>query len=904
TVPVKKEDKKKIVTAKSITSKKEALSKKVKTSAASVPTNLKSASPLRQSLPIVGIGSSAGGLEAAEAFFSAMPSETGCAFVLVPHLAPTHVSIMPELIQKQTTMKVVQITDGISVQPDSVYVVPPNRDLSILNGTLQLMEPDHPRGAHLPIDRFFTSLALDQGTNAVCIILSGTGRDGTLGAKAIKAESGMVMVQDETSAKYDGMPRSAIATGIADYVLPPSEMPRQLLKFLRHAVRSSTPMIINDEDNMPNHLQQICIILRSRTGHDFSLYKKNTLLRRIERRMHVHQIDKVNEYVLFLQKSEVETDTLFKELLIGVTSFFRDTSAFEALGEKFLPDLLKDKPNNYVMRVWVAGCSSGEEAYSLAILLQEVLERLNRRINIQIFGTDIDAEAVSSARAGIFPASIAADVGETRLQRWFIKEDAHYRIKKSIREMLVFAEQSIIKDPPFTKLDLLSCRNMLIYFGPELQKRLMPIFQYCLKPAGILFLGSSESIGQSHDFFTVLDKKWKLYSRRPVSFVARRVLEMPPMPLTKPRPHLQQPDAVRKAEEMSAFQLVETILKQVKAPPCVIIDEACDIIYLHGHIGRYLEPASGKVSINILDMSRPGLKPGLASAIRESAANMQECVRKDIAIEHDIGLINLDLTVKPILEHSALHGLTMVIFNEVDSNAATKKRNRKAPKPQAKNSAVEMIEQELRYTRENLQTTIEELETSNEELKSTNEELQSTNEELQSTNEELETSKEELQSLNEEATTVNAELQSHIDELSKANDDMKNLLDRTQLATIFLDLDLCVRRFTPKAVEIIPLTSIDYGRPIKHFATALIDTDLAADASSILQDLGMKEQEVRSENGDCFRMRTRPYRTMNNVIDGVVITFENITELKNTQEALNKVNAKLEKRNKSLNATK
>lgn len=896
-MPVKKEDKNKIVTAKPITSKKKALSKKVKTSAASVPTNLESASPLRQSLPIVGIGSSAGGLEAVEAFFSAMPSETGCAFVLVPHLAPTHVSIMPELIQKQTTMKVVQITDGISVQPDSVYVVPPNRDLSILNGTLQLMELNHPRGAHLPIDKFFTSLALDQGTNAVCIILSGTGRDGTLGAKAIKAESGMVMVQDETSAKYDGMPRSAIATGIADYVLPPSEMPRQLLKFLRHAVRSSTPMIIKDEDNMPNHLQQICIILRSRTGHDFSLYKKNTLLRRIERRMHVHQIDRVNEYVLFLQKSEVETDTLFKELLIGVTSFFRDTSAFEALGEKFLPDLLKDKPNDYVMRVWVAGCSSGEEAYSLAILLQEVLERLNRRINIQIFGTDIDAEAVSSARAGIFPASIAADVGETRLQRWFIKEDAHYRIKKSIREMVVFAEQSIIKDPPFTKLDLLSCRNMLIYFGPELQKRLMPIFQYCLKPAGILFLGSSESIGHSHDFFTVLDKKWKLYSRRPVSFVARRVLKMPPMPLTKSRPHLQQPDAVRKAEEMSAFQLVETILKQVKAPPCVIIDEACDIIYLHGHIGRYLEPASGKVSINILDMARPGLKPGLASAIRESAANMQECVRNDIAIEHDVGLISLDLTVKPILEHSALHGLTMVIFNEVDSNAATKKRNRKAPKPQTKNSAVEMIEQELRYTRENLQTTIEELETTNEELKSTNEELQSTNEEL-------ETSKEELQSLNEEATTVNAELQCHIDELSKANDDMKNLLDSTQIATIFLDLDLCVRRFTPKAVEIIPLTSIDYGRPIKHFATALIDTDLAADASSILQDLGMKEQEVRSENGDCFRMRTRPYRTMNNVIDGVVITFENITELKNTQEALNKVNAKLEKRNKSLNATK
>jgi two-component system CheB/CheR fusion protein len=853
-------------------------------------------SPLRTTLAIVGIGASAGGLEAFEAFFSAMPADSGIAFILVSHLDPTHISILPELIQKHTKMPVLQIRDGMQMEPNTVYVVPPNQNLSILKGTLQLLELTRTRGVNLPIDVFLRALALDQGSNAVAIILSGTGSDGTLGVKAIKAEAGMVMVQDEESAKYDGMPRSAIATGVADYILPPSEMPRKLIKYLRHSVNETAAAVLEDDGKMSDALQKICILLRARTGHDFLLYKKNTILRRIERRMHVHQIDTIMGYVTYLQKSEVELDVLFKELLIGVTNFFRDANAFEALREKFLPQLLGDKPDGYTLRVWVAGCSSGEEAYSIAILLQEVMEDLGRRINVQIFGTDIDEDSVNAARAGIFPASIAGDVSDVRLQRWFSKEENQYRIRKSIREMVVFAVQSIIKDPPFTKLDLICCRNLFIYLGPELQKRVIFTFHYSLKPEGILFLGSSEAIGQADDLFTVLDKKWKIYRRRPGLFANGRALELAPAPALKESVMQDQPESIRKAEELSAFQLIETILKEVGAPPCVIINEANDIIYLHGRTGRYLEPVVGKISVNILEMARPGLKIELATAIRGAATHNHEYVRKGVAVEHDTGHVSVDLTVKPVTGHSALHGLMMVVFKEVPLPEKVKSTVKHGEKKRSGNKDAKALEEELLHTRENLQTTIEELETSNEELKSANEELQSTNEELQSTNEELETSKEELQSLNEGAATVNAELQSRIGELSTTNDDMKNLLDSTQIATIFLDLDLCVRRFTPKAVEFIPLTFNDFGRPIKHFATDLIDTDLAEDANEILQNLGMKEKEVLSKGGAHYRMRIRPYRTVNNVIDGVVITFVDITALKETQAKLNALNVELDKR--------
>ncbi|MFT5693781.1 MAG: two-component system CheB/CheR fusion protein [Oceanicoccus sp.] len=832
----------------------------------------------RGGFPIVSLGASAGGLEAFEVFFKAMSPDSGIAFVLIAHLDPTHVSLLPELMQKRSKMKVQQIEDNMRVEPNNVYVIPPNKNLEIINGHLQLMNLPKPRGANLPIDTFFRSLAKDQGTNAVCIILSGTGTDGTLGLKAIKGEVGMVMVQDEASAKYDGMPRSAIATGLADYILDPGKMPEQLIRYTRHARSNITVDEKFREDKAPGDLQKIFVLLRNQTGHDFSLYKRNTIYRRIERRMNVHQIDGLDEYVRYLEDSDREVNILFKELLIGVTNFFRDPAAFEFLKESVIPDLLRQKPNDYTFRIWVTGCSSGEEAYSLAIIMQECMSVMKRRVNVQIFGTDIDQDAINLARAGIYPTSIEADVSEKRLKLFFSREpDGQYRINRTIREMLVFAPQDVIKDPPFTKLDILSCRNLLIYLGSELQKKLLPLFHYSLKPEGVLFLGSSETIGQHTDLFTVAEKKCKVFRRSAHRDGSRPVLDFPSALSTVDSTEVAMSSSVRKAEEISALQLVQTILQQSNTPPCAIIDDAGDIVYIHGRIGEFLEPSEGKISINIVEMARPGIRAGLASAIRKVAISKQEVILRDLQVEEKKDMITIDISVKPILQQFVSRGLMMVIFEEKASlvpKPGDHRRSRIKP-VQFKTNAE--LEQELLYTRENLQTTIEELETSNEELKSTNEELQSTNEELQSTNEEMETSKEELQSLNEESITVNTELQSRIDELSNANDDMKNLLDSTEIATIFLDIDLCIRRFTPKATQIIPLAVADSGRPIKHFATSLIDVDISEYGSHVLEDLVVREVEVASQDGLIYVMKVRPYRTIGNTIDGVVITFENVT---------------------------
>jgi two-component system, chemotaxis family, CheB/CheR fusion protein len=825
--------------------------------------------------PIVGMGASAGGLEAFESFFKAMPGDSGMAFVLISHLDPTHISILPELIQKKTPMKVHLITDGLKIQPNMIYVIPPNKDMAILNGVLHLMDLPHPRGFNLPIDSFFKSLAQDQGSDAVGIILSGTGSDGSLGLRQIKGELGMVMVQDEESAKYTGMPRSAIATGLVDYVLPADKMPEALVKYTRHAFVKPRDKIIKDEQQIQNALHKIYILLRTHTSHDFSLYKKNTIMRRVERRMHLHQIDNIQDYQTYLTKSEREIHVLFKDLLIGVTSFFRDPEAFAVLKEKYLPGLLADKPEGARVRIWVAGCSTGEEAYSMAILLQECMENMNRHFRVQIFATDIDPDAINTARSGFYPLSISADIDPVRLRRFFTKEENHYKVKKPIREMLVFALQDLIKDPPFTKLDIITCRNLLIYLEPELQKKLFPLFHYSLMPDGLLFIGSSESLGQETTLFKIYDRKWKFFKRQPGLSNDNTILNLPVPASFEAPPAIKTPEAVTSAEDINSFKLVETILQESDTPPCVIIDEKLNIVYIHGRTGKYLEPASGRACFNILDMARPKLKNVLGSAIRKAAGMKQEVVRKGVDIEDNDGSITIDLTVKPVLAYGALRGMLMVVFNDL-------KKTKPRPKPRApqKNDTISRLEQELQYTRENLQTTIEELETANEELQSTNEELQSTNEELQSTNEEMETSKEELQSLNEESATVNAELQSRLDELSDANDDMKNLLNSTQIGTIFLDMDMNIRRFTDRVIGLIPLNMSDIGRPVSHFATQLKEFQIVDHALQVLKDLITQEFEVESLDNKFFRTRIMPYRTMQNVIDGVVVTFEDITEFK------------------------
>lgn len=843
--------------------------------------------------PIVGIGASAGGLEAFEAFFRAMPHDSGMAFVLVAHLDPSHTSLLPELLQKHTEMTVAQVRDGVEVEPNHVYIIPPNKDLNLFNGSLQLMDLLGPRGTSLPIDSFFRSLAQDQGSNAVCIILSGTGSDGTIGLKAIKGELGMVMVQSVASAQYDGMPRSAIATNLTDYVLAPKEMPQALIGYIQRVRKMPASQRGASIASITPNLQKIYAILRTRTMHDFSQYKENTIERRIERRMHVHQIEDTASYVRYLQESEREVDILFKELLIGVTHFFRDSEAFASL-KQLLLKRLEHKPNEYNFRVWVPGCSTGEEAYSLAILLQECMEQLKAYLNIQVFGTDIDEDSIDIARVGSYPASIAADVGEDRLARFFYKEGENYQINKSIRELLVFAPQNLIKDPPFTKLDLLSCRNLLIYFNADLQHKLLPIFHYSLKTDGLLFLGSSETIHQATDLFSTQVKKWKLFERKPATMGSYGTLEFPSRAIEAGEvDNRSVSPTVLRAEELSALQLVEAILRQSDTQPCAIVDSSFNILYIHGRTGRYLEPAIGRTSANILEMARPGLKKELATALRSASVHRQEVLCRDLPVADNGDHLIVSLTVRPILEQTQAHGLLMVVFAEEVSSGEKVESKPQPPAPMQGSKSEENLARELQDVREDLQTTIEELETSNEELKSTNEELQSTNEELQSTNEELETSKEELQSLNEESVTVNVELQSRVDELSQTNDDMRNLLDSTQIATLFLDTELRIRRFTAKMTEIVPLTNADVDRQIAHFASKLIEANLIEHAQTVLDSLVPVEREISSSDGAKFRMRIFPYRTVNNVIAGVVLTFVDVTELKRAEAALRESEVRL-----------
>ena len=835
---------------------------------------------------IVGIGGSAGSLEVFEQFFRNMPSDSGAAFVLISHLDPTQKGMMPELLQRYTEMKVFEASDGVKVMPNCVYVIPSNKDMAILHGTLQLLEPTATRGLRLPIDFFFKHLGQDQNNMAVGVIISGMGTDGTAGLKIIKEHLGMVMVQEPQSAKYDSMPRSAIDTGLADYVAPAEALPSKLLAFIR---QSSKPLEghIGTEEQIDSALQKIFVLLRGQTGNDFSLYKKTTTLRRIERRMNVHNIGKTEQYVRFLQDNAQEVELLFRELLIGVTNFFRDHEAFDFLKDKVVPDILRSKAKERAVRVWVPGCSTGEEAYSIAIVFSECLSKLRMKgdFKVQIFATDIDKAAIDKARQGLYPANIAADLSPERLEHFFSKEDNKYQINKDIREMVVFAPHNVTMDPPFTKLDLISCRNLLIYLTADLQKKLVALFHYSLKPNGILFLGASETIGRFVDFFSLVDTRWKIYQQRQSAQTTANVVDFAHFYRdTIPAGKVGDKES---AELASIPELANRLLLEDFTPPSVFINDQGDIVYIHGRTGKYLEPPAGKTNINIFAMAREGLRVELPGAIREAKSQNKVKTVRGIKVKTNGDYHTVDLTIRPIIQPGVKQALYMLVFNDVEvrPKEAGTIGGRSGSSSRLKEINNE-LEKELKHTKELLQTTTEEMQLSQEELKSTNEELQSTNEELQSTNEELSSSKEEMQSLNEELMTVNAELQIKIDEFARSNNDMKNLLNRTEIATIFLDNDMNIRRYTPEATEIFNLIQSDVGRSISHIVPKISYDEIVTDVQKVLDTLMYKEVQVRARDGHWYLMRIMPYRTNDNAIDGAVINFIDITTMKKLEITL------------------
>jgi len=848
------------------------------------------------SFPIVGIGASAGGLEALEQFLGQVPKESGLGFVVVQHLDPTHKGIMVELLQRGTTMPVHQITDRMTVEPNHVYVIPPNKDLSILHGVLHLLDPAAPRGLRLPIDFFFRLLAEDQHERCMGVILSGMGSDGTLGLRAIKEKAGAVFVQTPASAKFDSMPRMAIDAGLADVIASAEELPRKIIDYLKHVpLLARAKHVIADKDQ--SALEKIVILLRGQSGQDFSLYKKSTISRRVERRMGLHQIAKIGDYVRYLRENPQESDLLFKELLIGVTSFFRDPVVWQQLRDKIIPGFLATRSHGGVLRAWIAGCSTGEEAYSFAIVFKEALERIkaDKNISLQVFATDLDKDAIDKARAGIYPPNISADVSEERLREFFIKEEnGNYRVRKDIREMIIFAPQNLVMHPPFTKLDFMTCRNLLIYLDAELQKKLMPLFHYSLNPGGILLLGSAETIGTATNLFTPLEAKLRIYRRLDGSRQAN-LKEFPSAFARVPAGATSSTQSAPASPAPNLQALADQLLLQRYSPAAVLVTNEGDILYVSGKTGKYLEPAAGKANWNLFAMAREGLGNALSEAFHKAVRQKVVATLKGVKVGTNGGTQTVDITIQPIMSPEALQGMVMVVFSDIAKGPVAKASGSSGPST-IHHTRLAAMAHELRQAHEDLQASRDEMQTSQEELKSTNEELQSMNEELQSTNEELTTSKEEMQSMNEELQTVNHELQAKVDELSRTSNDMKNLLNSTDIATLFLDDSLLVRRFTTQTAQIIKLIPGDIGRPITDLFSALDYPALAEDAHQVLKKLVAVEKHIPARDGRWFTVRIMPYSTLENRIDGLVITFADITVAKNLEAALRKAQSELETR--------
>jgi two-component system CheB/CheR fusion protein len=820
---------------------------------------------------MVGMGASAGGLEAFETFFMQMPPDSGMAFVLVQHLAPDRASLLPALLARYTQMPVLQVQTATPVEPDHVYVIPPDATLTIASGMLHLVSPPvEARGHRTPIDQFFRSLAEDQGEYAVCILLSGTGTDGSLGLQAVKEYGGMALAQTPASARYDSLLRSAIATGLVDHILPVEAMPAKLIEYATHlTTRRDLGGPAGRREAAGEDLPTIYALLRRHTGHDFSQYKETTIHRRLQRRMQALQLATVPTYIERLRHDPHELEFLFKDLLIGVTHFFRDPEAFASLARTVIPQLFADKGANDRVRVCVCGCASGEEAYSLAILLREHMDTLDVVPHVQVFATDIDAQALATARSGCYPEGIAAHVTLERLERFFIKQDHTYQVHKELREMCLFATHSLIKDPPFSRLDLLVCRNVLIYLGAELQQKLMGLFHYALRPGGYLFLGPAEHIAGQHDLFRTLDQPHRIFQK--IGRVPHALVEFPFIAVHRPSQHGEAAAPPHTAAARPLGPRLERTILEHYAPAGVICTAQGEAVYFCGRTGQYLEPPAGTPTGNLVSMARAGLRLPLRTALYQAVATHQRVVQEQVQVQINGDVQTLTLVVEPLPALDDTVPLYIVLFQDVGPAEHPVPDAAPPAPPGPADAHLRALEHELQATKERLATTVEELVT-------TNEELSSANEEFQSTNEELETSREELQSLNEELETVNTELRRKVDELDGVNSDLRNLLDSTQIATIFLDTALRITGFTPAISTVMPLRPSDLGRPLADLAQRFVDTDLVGEARDVLRTLGWREQSLRTTDGAAqYLMRLGPYRTVANVIAGVVLTFVDVT---------------------------
>jgi two-component system, chemotaxis family, CheB/CheR fusion protein len=865
----------------------------VKSVAQVTPTlGVASAEGAEQSRPpiaVVGIGASAGGIEAFTTLLAALPADTGLAFVFIQHLAPTRTSMLAEILSRATFMPVTEVRDEPLILANHVYVVPPGQLMIVSGGALHLAEAQGMQ--HRGVDRFFTSLSEDQGHRAIGVVLSGTATDGTLGLEAIKAAGGITFAQDG-SAQHDGMPRSAVSSGCVDFVLPPEQIASEIIALSAHLGGPSYNVPGMDPEG--NEFEQVLSILREESGIDFSQYKSNTLHRRIRRRMALRRVLTLPEYASYLTANAKEIEALYQDILIGVTSFFRDPEAFEALKHKVFPSLFAGRSRHDPLRVWVLGCATGEEAYSLAIALKEYANSTNSAAPLIVYATDLNTVAVEKSRAGFYPPTIATDVSRERLRRFFVEADGGYRIAKAIRDICIFARHNVLTDPPFSRMDLISCRNVLIYMEPVLQKKLMPLLHYALKPNGCLFLGPSESLGALRDVFEVEESRHKVF-RKKISHARTNPIIPPLVPTLRPEQKTVErwvesrtdarPDAQRDAERVLVTRYV---------PPAILVNHEMDILQFRGETGHVLAPAPGKATLNVLKMAREGLLIPLRAALQDAIQSNHVARREEVQVKSNGGHVDITLTVIPV-HTSHAQNCWWVVF-EPSAGVASEARPRRSA-PSSKGKAADPVEirareeqiarltQELTATREYLQSVIEQQEAVNEELQSANEEVQSANEELQSINEELETSKEEIQSSNEELTTVNEELQNRNEELNRANNDLNNLFGSVHMAMVMVWRDLRIRRFTPLAQKQLNLIASDVGRPISDIKLNIEAGDVAQILTDVIDSVAVREMEVRDSRGHWFQLRVRPYKTFENQIDGAVIMLIDIDALKRTQEA-------------------